>query len=177
MKHSTSFIHITAINRLFESGETKGMKLGLSNMVTLDHALGSPSTSFAKVHVAGTNGKGSVSTKIARVLQASGKKVGLYTSPHIHTFHERIEIDGITICDEEAERLLNRIFLAADRENLKPTFFEIMTLLAFLFFAERKVEIAVLEVGLGGRLDATNIVTPLLSVITSIDFDHEHFIL
>ena len=145
-------------------------------MFLLDKALGFPSQAFSSIHVAGTNGKGSVSTKIARSLQAAGKKVGLYTSPHLSSFCERIEINRLFISEKKAEQLLEKIFTLADSLAIRPTFFETLTLLAFLYFAEEQVDYAALEVGMGGRLDATNIVTPILSVITSIDFDHTQYL-
>lgn len=149
-----------------------GMKFGLENIQKLDALLGHPSRICQVVHIAGTNGKGSVSTKIAKGLQASGKRVGLYTSPHIATFRERIRIQGEMIVEEEAAQLLEEIFDLIDRTKIPATFFEVTTLLAFLCFARHNLDIAVLEVGLGGRLDATNIVSPILSVITSISMDH-----
>ncbi len=154
---------------LEDSLEIKSMKLGLERMVEVDSLLGSPSKQFASVQVAGTNGKGSVSTKIARALQESGKKIGLYTSPHITSYHERIQINGKPIPDETADRWLKKI---VEISPVKLSYFELMTLLCFCYFAEEKVDFAVLEVGMGGRLDATNIVIPVLAVITSIDKDH-----
>ena len=124
-----------------------------------------PERSFPTIHVAGTNGKGSVCTKIAACLERHGYKVGLYTSPHITTFRERIQINGQMISEEELKTYLNQIHTQA-------AFFEIATLLAFLYFRDQKVDFAVIETGLGGRWDATNVITPLLSVITSIGYDH-----
>jgi dihydrofolate synthase / folylpolyglutamate synthase len=154
--------------------EVKSMKLGLDRMRHFDQILGYPSKQIACVLIAGTNGKGSVTTKIARCLEATGKKVGLYTSPHLETFHERIQINRIPIPEEKADRLLRKIFRATEDEA--PSYFELLTLLAFCYFSEEKVDFAVLEAGMGGRLDATNIVTPLLSVITSIDLDHIQYL-
>ena len=144
------------------------MKLGLEQMRKLDALFGFPSQKFQSIHVAGTNGKGSVTTKIATSLQVKGKKIGLYTSPHISTFRERIRINGEMIPQEVADEILQEM----RGKGIKCTFFEAMTLMAFLYFAQEEVDIAVLEVGMGGRLDATNIVTPLLSIITSIQLDH-----
>jgi dihydrofolate synthase / folylpolyglutamate synthase len=149
--------------------EIKSMKLGLERMEAIDRILGFPSRKFASVQIAGTNGKGSVSTKIAKALQTNGKKVGLYTSPHILTYHERIQVNGKPISEESADRLLRKILAVTE---IRPSYFELLTLLAYCHFAEEKVDFAVLEAGLGGRLDATNIVSPVLSIITSIDFDH-----
>lgn len=154
---------------LQESLEIKSMKPGLERMKAIDALLGYPNQQFASVHVAGTNGKGSVSTKIASALQANGKKIGLYTSPHLHTYHERIQINGQVISEEQADRILKKIFQVTE---LRPSYFELLTLLAFCYFAEEKVDFAVIEAGMGGRWDATNLITPVLSVITSIGFDH-----
>lgn len=159
------------LGRLYAIGML-GMKLGLRNMQLLDAKLGNPSKRFPAVHIAGTNGKGSVSTKIAHALKLSGLKVGLYTSPHLATFRERIQIDGAMIGEEETSKLLDSLFSLLDRSGITATFFELTTLLAFLAFAQHQVDIAVLEVGLGGRLDATNIIVPKLSIITSISLDH-----
>lgn len=150
------------IDRLFQINMNGGVKLGLSNMERACAALGHPERQFKTVHVAGTNGKGSVSTKIAHNL-----KGGLFTSPHIASFRERITVDGKMIPIEAVERILPRLF-----ELMPLTFFEITTLLAMLYFAEKGVEWAVFEVGLGGRFDATNVITPEISVITSISLDH-----
>lgn len=140
------------------------MKLGLDAIAKIEASLGHPSSAYPTVHVAGTNGKGSVATKIAKSLELSGKKVGLFTSPHIACVTERIQING------------QPIPLAELREFPNLTFFESITLAAFCYFAEQKVDIAVIEVGLGGRLDATNIITPILSIITSIGYDHMDFL-
>lgn len=148
--------------------EIKNMRLGLERMERFDAALGHPSRAFQSIHIAGTNGKGSVATKIASALPG---KVGLYTSPHIESYRERIKINGEMI--KNPDPLLHHI---VDTIDEKPTYFELLTLLAFVYFAEQKVDYAVLEVGMGGRLDATNIVTPLISVITSIGLDHTEFL-
>ena len=154
---------------LQDSLEIQSMKLGLERVEAVDTLLGFPSRQFASVHIAGTNGKGSVSTKIAHALQESGKKVGLYTSPHIYAYHERIRINGRPISETDADRLLKKICAAS---QVKLSYFELLTLLAFCYFSEEKVDFAVFETGMGGRLDATNIVRPVLSVITSIEMDH-----
>lgn len=151
---------------------SRSLRFGLEPMRRLDLALSSPSTAFPSVIVAGTNGKGSVTTKIASSIALKGKKVGLYTSPHIATLRERISINGEMIQEERVDQLLTKLFDLIDQENFDVSFFELMTALGFLYFAEEKVDLAVLEVGMGGRLDATNIVTPLLSIVTSIDLDH-----
>lgn len=160
------------VEKLFESNQKGGIKLGLNNMTRLLQALGNPEKRFASVHVAGTNGKGSVVTKIAEAYRLAGKKVGLYTSPHISTFRERIKINNEMISETAVEQLYAEIEKSVLSLDLHPTFFELTTALAFLHFAHEKIDIAVLETGLGGRLDATNVVTPLLAVITSIGLDH-----
>ncbi|MDD8026278.1 MAG: bifunctional folylpolyglutamate synthase/dihydrofolate synthase [Acidobacteriota bacterium] len=161
--------------------ERFGIKLGLDNIRVLLHALGDPHLAFPSIHVAGTNGKGSVCAMLDAVLRADGRRTGLYTSPHLVDVRERIRVGGRMIGRAELGRLLGRIrgaidgLLEAGRLDAHPTFFEVLTTLAFLHFANRKVDIAILEVGLGGRFDATNVVTPLVSAITSIALDHrEH---
>lgn len=148
--------------------EIKGMKLGLEAMHAVDAALGFPSKQFNSIHVGGTNGKGSVCWKIASGLQQAGRKVGLYTSPHLFHMSERIRINLQPIPNLE-------LYL----EKVRPfnlTFFETMTMAAFLYFADQNVDYGVIEVGLGGRLDATNIIRPKLAVITSIGFDHMEYL-
>ena len=145
-------------------------KPGLDNVVALSKAYNHPHTAFKTIHVAGTNGKGSVSHTLAAILQSAGYKVGLYTSPHLRDFSERIRVNGKPI---DADYVVQ--FVAQSQgiiEQLNPSFFEITTLMAFSYFKEQAVDIAVIEVGLGGRLDSTNIITPILSVITNVSFDH-----
>ena len=159
-----------------------GVKLGLQNVGAVLSACGDPQRRFPSVHVAGTNGKGSVCAMLASILRADGRRVGLYTSPHLADVRERIRIDDRTISESDFDRLLGRIrntidrLLASGRLEAHPTYFEVLTILAFLHFAECKVDIAVLEVGMGGRFDATNIVNPLVSVITSISLDHREYL-
>lgn len=145
-------------------------KPGLDNVIALSDAYGHPHRAFQTIHVAGTNGKGSVSHTLAAILQSAGYKVGLYTSPHLRDFSERIRVNGKPI---DADYVVQ--FVAQSQgiiEQLNPSFFEITTLMAFSYFKEQAVDIAVIEVGLGGRLDSTNIITPILSVITNVSFDH-----
>lgn len=155
-----------------------GIKLGLENIRTLVGALADPQKDFPSIHVAGTNGKGSVSAMLDRILRESGYHTGLYTSPHLVSVEERIRVDGASIPAARFCAHLERIrsvideLQGAGRLVYHPTFFEVLTALAFLHFAERKVDVAVLEVGLGGRFDATNVVEPLVSVITTISRDH-----
>jgi dihydrofolate synthase/folylpolyglutamate synthase len=156
-----------------------GIKLGLENITTLCLALGNPQNSFLSIHVAGTNGKGSVSAMLEGVLRGHGLKTGLYTSPHLVRVEERIRVDGRRIGDERFRELLGRLrnviddLMAGGGLVYHPTYFEVLTALAFLEFAERQVDVAVLEVGMGGRFDATNVVRPLVSVITTIAKDHQ----
>ena len=149
-------------------------KPGLENTLRLMAHVGNPHEQLHAIHVAGTNGKGSTSHLIAAVLQASCLKVGLFTSPHLVSLTERIRINGAPIEEQEIADFIeqNKDFLDA----IQPSFFETMTALAFAYFVKQKVDIAVVEVGLGGRLDSTNVLTPVLSVITNIGFDHTEFL-
>ncbi len=155
---------------MFQREGQAAYKADLENTLRLDEHFRHPHRRFRTVHVAGTNGKGSVSHMLASVLQEAGYKTGLYTSPHLKDFRERIKIDGEMISEEYVVRFVeeNRDFFAA----LHPSFFEMTVAMAFKYFADREVDIAVIEVGLGGRLDSTNIIAPLASVITNISFDH-----
>jgi len=152
--------------------EVKTIKLGLDPIRTVLRALGNPQRAYRVVHVAGTNGKGSVCALIDAGLRAAGVRTGMFTSPHLIEPTERIQIDGMPVSREAFERAFNVV-----REASPPqTYFETVTAMAFWLFREMRVETAVVEVGLGGRLDATNIVDPALTVITSIDFDHEVYL-
>ena len=152
-------------------------KPGLDNVLALMAQFGNPHTKFHSIHVAGTNGKGSTSHLIAAVLQAAGYKVGLYTSPHLVDFRERIRINGQPIPQQEVVDFVEKIRNPQSSIScINPSFFEITMALAFDYFAQQQIDIAVVEVGLGGRLDSTNIITPLLSVITNIGFDHTEFL-
>lgn len=131
-----------------------------------------PELSYPTIHVAGSNGKGSVSTKVAKALELAGYKVGLYTSPHLVSFCERIQINSSWISEQEVVEGLRYIFSLCKDRNLYPSTFEVTTFLAFLYFQKQKVDIAVIETGLGGRLDATNVIEPCLSIITSISLEH-----
>ena len=147
-----------------------GIKLGLHNIRAILRSLGHPEKRFPSVHIAGTNGKGSTSSMIASVLTAAGYRVGLYTSPHLIRFNERIRINGKMISNADLVRYTERVRSAVEKN--RATFFEVTTAIAFQYFADRAVDIAVIETGLGGRFDATNTITPLVSVITSISKDH-----
>ncbi len=159
---------------MFQKVGAVAYKEGLYNTIMLDEHFGRPHTKYKTIHIAGTNGKGSCSHTIAAILQASGYKVGLYTSPHLKDFRERIRVNGESISKDYVVDFVEneRCFF----EPLQPSFFELTTALAFKYFAECNVDIAVVEVGLGGRLDCTNIITPILSIITNISFDHTQFL-
>ena len=159
---------------MFERQGTSGYKEGLANTLALDTHFGHPHQSYVTIHVGGTNGKGSVSHTIASILQESGYCVGLYTSPHLVDFRERIRVNGVPISKNYVVD-----FVEEEKnffEPLHPSFFEVTTAMAFKYFKDRNVDIAVIEVGLGGRLDCTNIITPLVSVITNISYDHTQFL-
>ena len=156
---------------MFQRVGAAGFKKGLGNTLALVEALGNPERQFRSVHVAGTNGKGSSSHLLAAVLQAAGYKVGLYTSPHLREFTERIKVNGQELPADYLVQWVARwqpLF-----EQVEPSFFEMCVALAFAYFAEQRVDVAVVEVGLGGRFDSTNIITPLVSLITNISFDHQ----
>jgi len=153
--------------------ETLGIRLGLHGPGRLLAALGSPQRRFPSLLIAGSNGKGSTAALLAAMAGAAGYRTGLYTSPHLETVEERLRLKGRAISSERLTGLLTRVLAAAAAEP--PTYFEALTAAAFLWFAEEEVELAVLEVGMGGRLDATNLADPILSVVTPISFDHvEH---
>ena len=149
-------------------------KKDLINIINLSLFLGNPHKDFKSVHVAGTNGKGSTSHMLASILQEAGYKVGLYTSPHLTDFRERIKINGLEIPENEVISFIdsNKNYL----ENNKLSFFEMTVGMAFSYFSKEKVDIAIIEVGLGGRLDSTNIINPILSVITNIGLDHTNML-
>lgn len=153
---------------LFSLNRSKQLKTDLSAPFEVAEKLGHPEKKFPSVHIAGTNGKGTVAYKMAAVLEENGYRVGLFTSPHLLTYCERIQINGEMISEEEVVSGLEKILPLIEN----PKFFEVTTLLAFDYFAENEVDIAIIEAGLGGRLDATNIITPVLSIITSVEIDH-----
>ena len=174
MNYKQTVKYLYSVVPSFQKVGTAGYKEGLSNTLALDEHFGHPHRNFKTIHVAGTNGKGSCSHTLAAMLQATGLKVGLYTSPHLVDFRERIRVNGKCI---SKKRVIE--FVRDERdffEPLSPSFFELTTALAFKYFAEKKVDIAVVEVGLGGRLDCTNVITPEVSVITNISFDHTQFL-
>ena len=159
---------------VFEHVGAVAYKEGLQNTLALDKHFNHPHTNFKTIHIAGTNGKGSCSHSLASILQEAGYKVGLYTSPHLVDFRERIRVNAQCISKERVVKFVKdeRKFF----EPLHPSFFELTTALAFKYFDEQKVDIAIIEVGLGGRLDCTNIISPILSIITNISFDHTQFL-
>lgn len=159
---------------LFQNVGKDAYKEGLANTLALDEHFGHPHHRFRTIHIGGTNGKGSCSHTLAAILQKAGYKTGLYTSPHLTDFRERIRVNGIMMPEEYVTSFIEneRFFF----EPLHPSFFELSTAMAFKYFAETKVDVAVIEVGLGGRLDCTNIIRPDLSVITNISFDHVQFL-
>lgn len=159
---------------IFEKIGAGAYKEGLSNTHLLDEHFNHPHRNYKTIHIAGTNGKGSCSHTIAAILQAAGYKVGLYTSPHLVDFRERIRVNGHPV---SKEYVIDFVEKEKDFfEPLHPSFFELTTAMAFKYFAEEKVDVAVIEVGLGGRLDCTNIISPDLCVITNISFDHTQFL-
>jgi dihydrofolate synthase/folylpolyglutamate synthase len=162
--------------------QARVQKFGLSNITALAEALGNPQEKIPCVHIAGTNGKGSTAAMLESILRTAGLRTGLYTSPHLERINERIRIDGEDISDEDFAAAWTRLhaviesLLASGKLTAHPTYFECITALSFIAFAASGVAFAVYEVGLGGRLDSTNIVVPEVAVITSIDFDHESFL-
>jgi dihydrofolate synthase/folylpolyglutamate synthase len=174
----------SAVHNLLELGHelASNRKFDLAHMRCLADALGNPQRRFPSVLIAGTNGKGSTAATLASIVQAAGYRTGLYTSPHLLRVNERIQINQEAISDAEFAVIYDRVERCAhelvERGKLPwhPSFFEMLTAMAFEYFASAGTELVVLEVGLGGRLDATNIVDPLVSVITDIDFDHQNFL-
>lgn len=162
-----------SLNFLY-SLQKSGIKFGLKNTITLLEQLGNPHHKFKSIHIAGTNGKGSTCSFISSILYKMNFKVGLYTSPHLVRFNERIRINGNEIEDEYLIKMVEA--LKKTIEEIKPTFFEVTTAIAFKYFADHKVDYAVIETGLGGRLDSTNVIIPEVSVITKVDYDHKDFL-
>ncbi len=156
---------------MFQRIGPAALKNDLSNTIKLCAALGNPQEKFKSIHVAGTNGKGSTSHMLASILQSAGYKTGLYTSPHLKSFTERIRINGIEVSDDFIVDFVNRIQPLIG--EIQPSFFEITVVMAFDYFASCNIDVAVIEVGLGGRLDSTNVIHPVLSVITNIGWDHK----
>ena len=171
MNYSESISFLYAQLPVFHREGAKAYKPGLGNIEALCELMGNPERSFKSLHIAGTNGKGSSSHFMASILQEHGYKVGLYTSPHLHSFTERIKTNGIQVAEEwVADFVTNHQHLI---EKVRPSFFEWTVIMAFTYFQEQQVDYAIIETGLGGRLDSTNIIMPLACLITNISFDHQ----
>ncbi|HRP02372.1 MAG TPA: folylpolyglutamate synthase/dihydrofolate synthase family protein [Candidatus Kapabacteria bacterium] len=151
-----------------------GIKPGLERTIALANSINNPQSNLNLIHIAGTNGKGSVCSMLASILQESGYNVGLYTSPHIIKFNERIQVNGKQISDNEVIDIYN--LLKEKANEIEATFFEITTLMAFEYFRRQRVDIAIIETGMGGRFDSTNIIKPIASVLTSISMDHQDYL-
>ena len=174
MNYQESIDYLFGQVPMFQRVGANAYKPGLDTSIALAAMYGNPQDSFKTIHVAGTNGKGSVSHTIAAILQESGYKVGLYTSPHLVDFRERIRVNGEMIPRENVVEFVEKY--KSLTHDLHPSFFELTMMMAFDYFRNAKVDVAVIEVGLGGRLDSTNIITPELCVITNISFDHMQFL-
>ncbi len=170
MNYDEAVAYLYARLPMFTRDGASAFKKDLTNTLKLCGALGNPHQQFQSIHVAGTNGKGSTSHTLAAILQAAGYKTGLYTSPHLLDFRERIRVNGEMVPQQVVADFVNT--QQAFIEEIQPSFFEVTVAMAFDYFAKEKVDIAVVETGLGGRLDSTNVITPLLSVITNIGYDH-----
>lgn len=163
-----------ALSKLY-SLQKYGIKFGLSKTSNLLRAFGDPHRGRQYIHIAGTNGKGSVGAMLESMLMKSGLKVGFFTSPHLVSFTERFRLNKANIDRDQAAALINEVYEATDKNEL-PTFFELTTAMALIYFARSTVDIGIMEVGMGGRLDATNVITPLVSVITNIGMDHSQYL-
>lgn len=163
------------LNELY-SYSLHGIKLGLKNIEDICKAMGNPQKDYKTIHVAGTNGKGSTSTTIEQVLIEDGRKVGKYTSPHILKFNERISVDGVEISDENIAYYYSYVKSIVEELKITPTFFEVTTAMMFKYFSDKKVEYAIIEVGMGGRFDATNIIEGDICVVTNVSLDHTDFL-
>lgn len=174
MNYTETLDYLYAALPMFHRTGPAAYKPCLDNTLALAEALNNPQNGLPCIHIAGTNGKGSVACMLASVLQAAGYKTGLYTSPHLKDFRERIRINGEMVSEEWVAE-----YVSANKElfdRVEPSFFEMSTVMAFSWFSEQEVDIAIIETGLGGRLDSTNIITPMLSVITNIGWDHMQFL-
>jgi len=183
MNYDQSVRYLLTLGRELASPQhARAAKFDLENIRVLSSHLGNPQNTFRSVHVAGTNGKGSTSAMLASILGAAGLRAGLYTSPHLVRINERIRIGAAEISDADFAATFTRIHAAIEKLIAEgalaahPTYFECVTAMAFDYFAAQKVDLAVIEVGMGGRLDSTNLIVPEVAVITKIDFDHEHFL-
>jgi dihydrofolate synthase / folylpolyglutamate synthase len=183
MNYEAAVRYLLSLGReLAAPTQASAAKFDLENIMLLAERLGRPDRAYPSVHIAGTNGKGSTAAFLEAILRDAGFRTGLNTSPHLERINERIRISGEEISDEAFADVLSRVqaiteeLLAAGKLRAHPTYFECVTAMAFEYFAQQRVEFGVFEVGLGGRLDSTNILTPVISIITRIDFDHENFL-
>jgi dihydrofolate synthase / folylpolyglutamate synthase len=183
MNYESSVHYLLSLGReLAAPTQAAAAKFSLENITILLERLGRPDRAYPCVHIAGTNGKGSTAAFLEKILREAGFRTGLNTSPHLERINERIRISGVEIADERFAQMFTRIqamveeLLAEGKLRAHPTYFECVTAVAFEAFARERVDFAVIEVGLGGRLDATNVVTPVVSIITRIDFDHENYL-
>jgi len=183
MNYDAAVRYLLSLGReLAAPTQAAAAKFDLENITILSERLGRPDRAYPSAHIAGTNGKGSTAAFLESILRQAGFRTGLNTSPHLEKINERIRVAGEAITDDDFAETLTRIqalveeLLASGRLRAHPTYFECVTAMAFQYFAEARVDFGVFEVGLGGRLDATNILTPVVSVITRIDFDHENFL-
>lgn len=170
MNYGETLEYLYAKTPMYQKKGDVAYKEGLDNILRLDGIFGHPHHAYKTIHIAGTNGKGSVSHTLAAILQSAGYKTGLYTSPHLKDFSERIRVNGKPVDKHFVSRFVEKA--KPYIEEIKPSFFEITTIMAFEWFRRQKVDVAVIETGLGGRLDSTNIIRPVLSVITNVSMDH-----
>ena len=174
MNYEETIEYLYRFAPMFQKVGSSAYKEGMENSFLIDEHLNHPHTQYKTIHVGGTNGKGSTSHLLASILQEAGYKTGLYTSPHLLDFRERIKVNG-----EMIDKAFVVDFMAHNQtffESIQPSFFELTTGMAFAWFAEQQVDVAIIEVGLGGRLDCTNVITPVLSIITNISFDHTNLL-
>src|SRR5882757_4110951 len=182
MKYQAAVRYLLSLGRELAAPTQAATKFDLENATILAERLGRPERTYPSAHIAGTNGKGSTAAFLESILRHAGFRTGLNTSPHLEKINERIRINGEEISDQAFAETLTRIhilieeLLAAGKLRAHPTYFECVTAMAFEYFARERVDFAVFEVGLGGRLDATNILVPVVTIITRIDFDHENFL-
>src|SRR5580700_1232607 len=183
MNYQAAVRYLLSLGReLAAPTQASAAKFDLENITILAERLGRPDRAYPSVHIAGTNGKGSTAAFLEAILRDAGFRTGLNTSPHLERINERIRVNGEDIGDEAFAEVLSRVqaiteeLLAEGKLRAHPTYFECVTAMAFEYFAQQRVEFGIFEVGLGGRLDATNIITPVVSIITRIDFDHENFL-
>ncbi|HEX3544818.1 MAG TPA: folylpolyglutamate synthase/dihydrofolate synthase family protein [Candidatus Acidoferrum sp.] len=183
MEYAAAVAYLLSLGReLAAPTQAAAAKFNLENITVLDERLGHPSRAYPTAHIAGTNGKGSTAAFLESILRHAGLRTGLNTSPHLEKINERIRVDGKEISDEDFAAAFKRIhevieqLLAEGKLRAHPTYFECVTAMATAYFAQQRVDFAVFEVGLGGRLDATNILAPVVTIITPVDFDHENFL-